>query len=314
MTSRSDASIRLPQLAILAAGLALAACGGGGNSGSGTPDGAVPPPATPPPAGGTPPATPTAATTPGVWKGTISSTTTGQSEMLMALTDRDGQSVWMTTDGRIWHGNLPPNGDNFDAKFDGHMYEGVQFPDGSNHGPAAMRVEHHSASETRGHYSGSGDDGTFHMALSPMWDRPASHGELAGVYTRSTSNGYTMTMTLHADGQLSGSDSRGCVFGGTVTVPDPQHNLYHLDVNVSACGSLDGHYRGTGTLLDADAMRDWMTGMHPLEHGGHSHGGSMMPGGHHGGLGENTVPTGQHNLFMYSMYSENGAIMDALGR
>ena len=38
--------------------------------------------------------------------------------------------------------------------------------------------------------------------------------------------------------------------------------------------------------------------MHPLEHGGHSHGGMM--GGPHG-MGHNTVPTGQRNLFMFSM-------------
>jgi hypothetical protein len=65
-------------------------------------------------------------------------------------------------------------------------------------------------------------------------------------------------------------------------------------------------------LLDADAMKDWMTAMHPLEHGGHSHGGSMMGGQH--GMGHNTVPTGQHNLFMFSMANDRSAIMDALWR
>jgi hypothetical protein len=306
MNIRSNSFLRL---SAVAAGLALTACGGGGSGSSAPTAGPITMPA---PTGGTPPVTSTKATTPGVWKGTISSTTTGQGASIVALTGHDGHSMWMTTDGRVFHGQVPLGGDHFDASFTGHMYEGDHFPDGTNRGTASMRIDHHSTAVTSGRYSGSGDAGTFNMALNPMWDRSASLTTVAGVYTRSTASGYTMTMTLGANGQLTGSDSKGCVFSGTVSVPDPQHNLYHLDAQVSACGTLDGHYQGTGTLLDADAMKDWMTAMHPLEHGGHSHGGSMMGGQH--GMGHNTVPTGQHNLFMFSMANDRSAIMDALWR
>ena len=78
------------------------------------------------------------------------------------------------------------------------------------------------------------------------------------------------------------------------------------------CLPADGTYSGMGALLDADAMQDWMTAMHPLEHGGHTHGGPMMGGSPM--MGRNTVPTGQHNLFMFSMGNANNAIMDALAR
>jgi hypothetical protein len=218
----------------------------------------------------------------------------------------------MTTDGRVWSGQVPMTGDHFDATFSGHMYEGAHFPDGTNHGTASMMIDHHSASTTSGRYTGSGDTGTFNMIPSPMWIRPTSLGTVAGVYTRTTSNGYTMTMTIGANGQLAGSDSRGCVINGTVDIPDPTHNMHRIDATVTSCGSLDGHYQGMGTLLDADAMTDWMTAMHPLEHGGHSHGGSMMGGSSM--MGHNTVPTGQHNLFMFSMVNGQNAIMDALAR
>jgi hypothetical protein len=98
-------------------------------------------------------------------------------------------------------------------------------------------------------------------------------------------------MSISANGQLTGSDSRGCAFNGTVTVPNANHNMYGIDAHATSCGSLDGHYLGTGTLLDADAMQGWLTAMHPLEHGGHSHGGSMMGGSPM--MGHNTVPTGR---------------------
>ena len=290
-------------LALAVAALSVTACGGGSSSTT---------PASPPTGAAPSPTTPTAATTPGVWKGTITSTTTGQSASVVALTGSDGHSVWMTTDGRVWSGQVPMTGDHFNATFSGHMYEGAHFPDGTNQGTASMMIDHHSASTTSGRYTGSGDAGTFDMVPSPMWIRPTSLGTVAGVYTRTTSNGYTMTMTIGANGQLTGSDSRGCVLNGTVDVPDPTHNMHRIDATVTWCGSLDGHYQGMGTLLDADAMTDWMTAMHPLEHGGHSHGGSMMGGSPM--MGHNTVPTGQQNLFMFSMVNSQNAIMDALAR
>lgn len=300
----------LGQLALALTTLLLAACGGGGT------DTSSPSPGTgslPPVTGTTtPPSTATAATTPGVWIGTITSTINGQSTSVVAFTDPVGHSVWMTTDGRVWSGQVPMAGDRFTATFSGHIYEGEHFPDGTNHGTASMMIDHHSAGTTSGRYAGSGDAGTFDMSLSPMWNRPASLASVAGVYTRTTSNGYTMTLAIGANGQLTGSDSRGCVFNGTVDVPDPTRNMHLIDATASSCGSLNGHYLGMGTLLDADAMRDWMSAMHPLEHGGHSHGGSMMGGSPM--MGRNTVPTGQRNLFMFSIANGENAIMDALAR
>jgi hypothetical protein len=294
----------LAALAIVSAGLSLAACGGGGSgmANSGSNGGTTNTPAAP------------VVTTVGLSKGTIISTTTAETAAVVALTGHDGHSVWMATDGRVWSGHVPLEaGDRFDATFSGHMYEGDHFPDGTNHGTTHVRFEQHSTSMVSGHYDGSGDVGTFSMSMSTMWNRPAAMETVAGVYTRSTAAGYTMTLTIGANGQMSGSDSTGCVFTGTVAVPDAMHNLYAIDATVSSCGTLDGSYRGMGTLLDADAMVDWMSAMHPLEHGGHSHGGSMMGGSPIMG-GHNTVPTGQHNLFMFSMVNDHAAIMDALAR
>ena len=99
MTTRIEHFAVVP-LAI--AGLTLAACGSGG-SGS-EPHGAEPAPT----------ATTTNAT-PGVWKGTINSTTTGQAASVVAITGDDGHTVWMTTDGRVWAGQLPLRGDDFEV-------------------------------------------------------------------------------------------------------------------------------------------------------------------------------------------------------
>jgi hypothetical protein len=152
------------------------------------------------------------------------------------------------------------------------------------------------------------------MELSPMWNRAGSLSDAAGSYMRQTSSGYAMEITISSNGQMHGQDTRGCVFNGTVTVPDSAHNLYRLEAAVSSCGVLDGSYTGMGTLVDADAMRDWTTSMHPLEHGGHSHGGSDGDGMMGGGMMGNTVPSGTHNLFMFCLANSGNAIMDALAK
>lgn len=294
---------RWTPIVVLSTGLAMSGCGGGGGGGDARPGGSTPPP----------PAVPTA-TTAGLWKGTISSDSTGQSAGVVALTAADGQSVWMTTDGRVWQGQVPAHADRYETTFAGHMYAGAHFPDGTNHGPSTFSVDHHSATATGGHHSGNGDRGSFELLPSPMWDRPASLETLAGVYTRTTSTGYAITLSIDANGQVHGSDSTGCVFDGTVHVPDPAHDLYGIEMHLSSCGTLDGDYRGMGTLLDADAMHDWMTGMTLLEHGRYAHGGPGMPGmgGQQGG--HNTVPTGHHNLFMFGVANDRTALMDALAR
>ena len=145
---------RLPVLTLFAASLALTACGGSGSGDSSTGSGASPttPPTSSP---GTPPTTATA-TTPGVWKGSIVSTTSGQTASVVALTGLDGHSVWMTTDGRVWGGQMPMTGDHFDTTFSGHMYDGVHFPDGTNHGTTSMMIDRLDTIVTSGRYWATG--------------------------------------------------------------------------------------------------------------------------------------------------------------
>ena len=306
--SRSTTSLPT-SFATLIAALTLTACGGGGGSSHDSSHNST----------STPPTS--KATTAGVWKGTITSTTTGRSSTALGLAAPNGQSMWMTADGRVWNGQVPLNGTQFSTTMAGYMYPGSHFPDGSNYGPSSMMFDY-SNGMWGVRYNGTGDAGTLNMSLNPMWDRPASLANLAGVYTRTVSYGYAMTMTLSANGQLTASDTRGCLINGTVSIPDPTHNLYRLDATVTSCGTLNGTYTGMGTLLDADAMRDWMTVMQPFDCGWYSVGGwmngGMMGGGMMGGwrqpTGQNTIPSGTHNLFMFSLVNDRNAIMDALAR
>jgi hypothetical protein len=295
-------------LVTIAVALTAAACGGGGASG---PDTAVNG------GGGT---TGSSKTTPGLWQGTVTSSTTGTSS-LVGLTDSSGRGVWMTTDGRVWSGQMPVTGTQMAVDMAGYMYPGRQFPDGSNVGPWSMTGNFANGTWS-GQLHGAGDVVSFGLSMmNPAYGRPASLDTLAGTYTRTTSVGYTMTMSVTGGGQLTGSDSRGCMFNGTVTVPDPAHDLYRIEATVTSCGILNGSYQGQGTLLDASAMQAWMSSMGCYQYGAGGWNGGMMGGGMMGGMGgwwpytgTNTVPTGTNNLFMFAMTGGGHAIMDALAR
>ena len=286
--------------------MAVAACGGG--NGSSNPVGN----------GGTP--TGSGKTTPGVWQGTTTSTTTGTTNII-GMTDTSGNSVWMSTDGRVWTGQMPVTATHASLNMTGYMYPGRQFPDGSNYGMWSM-TGNDSNGTWSGQLDGSGDHMTFSLSMQPGYSQPASLDILAGTYTRTTSIGYAMTLSFASTGQLTGSDSRGCVFNGTVAVPDPTHNLYQISATVTSCGILDGTYQGHGTLLDASAMQSWMSSMGCFQYGSGGWGGGMMGGGMMDGRdhhwwpydGTNTVPSGTRNLFMFAMTDGRHAIMDALAR
>src|SRR5690606_1162980 len=140
--------------------------------------------------------------------------TTGAASVV-GLTNTSGHSVWMTTDGRVWTGPLPTTGTQISVNMAGYMYPGRQFPDGSNYGTWSM-MGNYASGAWSGKLNGTGDTATFSFSMHPGYDRPASLDRLAGTYTRTTSIGYTMTMSVAQGGQLTGSDSRGCVFNGSV--------------------------------------------------------------------------------------------------
>ncbi len=99
----------------------------------------------------------------------------------------------------------------------------------------------------------------LNLSYSDVYRRPASLAAAAGVYTASDGNGYTLTVTIHSDGQLDGSDTLGCMLIGSFAVPDPAVNYYSAVADATTCGTLDGHYVGMLSLSDLVAPNDNLT-------------------------------------------------------
>lgn len=69
-----------------------------------------------------------------------------------------------------------------------------------------------------------------------------------GTFTTSLTNGYTLTVTIDASGELIGSDTNGCLLRGRVSAT-PGSSIAEVTHAVTGCGERDGRYRGLAAAL-----------------------------------------------------------------
>jgi len=89
-------------------------------------------------------------------------------------------------------------------------------------------------------------------ANADTWARTSSLATVAGSYKASFSLGgttYAPTLAIDSGGNITGTDSGGCSYGGAVTTPDPLHNDYNMKLT-SSC--LSGQtFSGIGAYFPA---------------------------------------------------------------
>jgi hypothetical protein len=258
-----------PWLALVATVIAmavLAACSNGRGSVSDPASGQQPPPPTVPPPTNPPPQPPPAqppssSAMAGYWKGTATEQGSNRRFDAVALIDAEGNAQWLLTRGGLFDDNGFVVSANVCCQ--------AQFEDdatGKNLGETNTRsasvnvgVEGSALSGELGfrneHYS-------FTLNAAPDYNRSLSLADLAGVYTRRDDTIFgeevTLTLTIEANGRLTGSYSNGCVFNGSAAIPDTAHNMVQLQIDLANCGSRgssktwNGSYEGLGVLLAGD--------------------------------------------------------------
>jgi hypothetical protein len=86
---------------------------------------------------------------------------------------------------------------------------------------------------------------------SAAWNRASSLATVAGSYSASfIVNGttYTPPLTISTSGAITGTDTAGCNYGGSVATPDTAHNDYTVSLT-SSC--LSGTFNGIGAFFPA---------------------------------------------------------------
>ena len=82
----------------------------------------------------------------------------------------------------------------------------------------------------------------------------------AQAATPRLATGQGHTLAVDAQGSVTGSHSNGCAYNGRVQIPDPNHNMLRLDVEISGCGGLtssrswNGKYEGLGMLKSGGVL------------------------------------------------------------
>jgi hypothetical protein len=199
----------------------------------------------------------------GYWKGTAINEESHRTYDAVALIDAQGNAQWLLTrqgvleqDGFVLFGNVcceSSFADDVTAKELGE----TRTRDASVEVAAA-------GGALQGQLRFKGDDYSFTLPPSADYNRVVSLADLAGVYTQRQSTLFgeevTLTVTIDADGRLTGSYSNGCVFNGSASIPDAAHNMAQLQVDLANCGShgsskqWNGEYSGLGVLLSGDAV------------------------------------------------------------
>ena len=197
----------------------------------------------------------------GYWKGTATEEDSNRTFETVALIDAEGNAQWvllrsgfLQDDGFVVFANVC-----CESTFEDDAIGKELAETRTREATIAAEVE---GSVLSGELRFRDDDYHFSLNASSDYDRSVSLATLAGVYTRTTNTIFgeevTLTLTIDADGQLTGQYSNGCVFNGDVTIPDASHNMVRLQIDLANCGSSgsskqwNGSYSGLGVLLSGD--------------------------------------------------------------
>lgn len=89
---------------------------------------------------------------------------------------------------------------------------------------------------------------------SSLTERPASLGIISGIWS-DIAGTYAITITIDSAGNISGSDTDGCAYTGTVSVPNASVNIYRVNFVINGCRYMpDGV--GQAMLTDTTTQND----------------------------------------------------------
>ena len=101
--------------------------------------------------------------------------------------------------------------------------------------------------------SSSGSKFTLDLTYDPISNRQPSLDVISGIWSQTTGD-YTITITIDESGSLFGSDTNGCTYTGTVTVPDPSVATYKIHMGLGCFRDNDGQGIIMDTVTDNDTF------------------------------------------------------------
>ena len=217
---------------------ALAGCGGGGNGNV-----VAPPPVA-------------AQALDGIWNGTFTSNVVGGTVGAYMVISPTNEARYVSTQGVEGAGTIAVSGNTFSSNYTAFTPAGGFFPNGTTVAAGTSNGTGSTKGTITGTYSGGGDNGTFTFTYDPIYDRGASLATISGTWTGifvSVGTGAVVTANISTTGVITGSDTAGCVYNGTLSIIDPLKNIYTGSMTQTVCTPAIT-LTGLATLTDNPAL------------------------------------------------------------
>ena len=172
----------------------------------------------------------------GLWQGT-SSLGFG----VVGLVSESGRFHFIQDDGVQMVGTMTTSQDGLSANFVGYVPFREKLGDGSTTGVGSLSgnlVERSSISADISFTTsrGTASESTLELSYNPIYERDSSLSAVAGNYLDTVRN---VVINVSDDGEFFSQDPRShCITNGTVSVIDPEFNLYRVEYEFSNC---EGH-------------------------------------------------------------------------
>lgn len=184
----------------------------------------------------------------GIWKGTILLVDEITPQDSIGLISESGLSVFLAS-GDLAIVHLSTSNNNFSGNYTEYYEE-----NGANDGSISGTFIADNSFTGSAYFEGE-KTSSLSFSYDSLNSRTPSLETISGTYS-DTENGYTQTFNIDSDGDITGSDTDGCVFGGSVSIPNINYNIYNVKLTASNCGELTGTYNGLGALIDDTEEND----------------------------------------------------------
>jgi hypothetical protein len=191
----------------------------------------------------------------GIWRGALTSSVTQSAIAVTAVIAEAGTARFILDNGSQLVGSVTTDADQLTGSLTGITDLGLRWPDNTTVADFTIDGTVAARATITGTYGGGGDMGTLTLSFDSVYDRDSSLAALVGQWERLDAlQNPTATFSFDAQGAIEGSDADGCIYSGTVTVPDPTVNVYAVALTVASCVAsgvnINGRYDGTGVLTD----------------------------------------------------------------
>lgn len=110
-----------------------------------------------------------------------------------------------------------------------------------------------SSTELIGSGSFDGINTSYSLTKEEFSSNGASFDDFSGNYASLSDDAQ---ISFDSDGVINGLDTDGCLYGGQVSIPDSNTNIYSLSITVDNCDVFNGTFDGLATLVPAGSIED----------------------------------------------------------